>query len=115
MLIFQEKVEQPERAVRVADTVTAPAEVRVDPSIYDAYVGQYELAPGFVLTVTREGDHLMTQATGQSKVEIFPASETEFFLKVVDARVTFVRGPGGKVDQLVLHQGGRDMAARRKD
>jgi D-alanyl-D-alanine carboxypeptidase len=115
MLMFQEGVEQPERAVRVADTVTAPAEVRVDPSIYDAYVGQYELAPGFVLTVTREGDHLMTQATGQSKVEIFPASETEFFLKVVDARVTFVRGPGGKVDQLVLHQGGRDMAARRKD
>ena len=36
----------------------------------------------------------MTQATGQQKVEVFPSSETEFFLKVVDAQITFVRGPG---------------------
>ena len=86
----------------------------VDPGLYDAYVGEYELAPGFILTVTREGDRLMTQATGQQKVEVFPSSETEFFLKVVDAQITFVRGPGGTVDQLVLHQGGRDMPAKRR-
>jgi len=84
------------------------------PALYDAYVGDYELAPGFVLTVTREGDRLMTQATGQQKVEVFPSSETEFFLRVVDAQITFVRGPEGKVDQLVLHQGGRDMPAKKR-
>jgi hypothetical protein len=99
--------------VRVSDTTPTRAEVKLNPAVYDAYVGQYELGPGFVLTVTREGDHLMTQATGQSKVEIFPSSE--IFLKVVDAQVTFVRDPGGKVNQLVLHQGGRDMPARRKN
>ena len=87
---------------------------KLDPALYDAYAGDYELAPGFVLTVTREGDRLMTQATGQAKVEIFPSSETDFFLEVVDAQITFVRGPDGKVDQLVLHQGGRDMPAKRR-
>jgi Domain of unknown function (DUF3471) len=66
------------------------------------------------LAVTREGDRLMTQATGQEKVEIFPSSESDFFLEVVDAQITFVRGPGGAVDQLVLHQGGRDLPARRR-
>jgi D-alanyl-D-alanine carboxypeptidase len=114
MLLFPEGADEPEHAPRVGD---APAERSVaagDPAVYDAYAGEYELAPGFVLTVTREGDHLMTQATGQQKVEVFPSSETEFFLKVVDAQITFVRGPGGTVDQLVLHQGGRDTPAKRR-
>ncbi len=114
MLFYRDGADEPERAPRLAE---APAErpvAKVDPALYDAYVGEFELAPGFILTVTREGDRLMTQATGQSKVEIFPSSETEFFLKVVDARITFVRGPGGTVDQLVLHQGGRDMPAKRR-
>jgi len=88
--------------------------VRLDPAVYDVYVGQYGLARCFVLTVTREGDRLITQATGQSKIEIFPISETEFFPKVVDARITFVRGANGKVDRLVLKQAGREMTGTRK-
>jgi hypothetical protein len=87
---------------------------KVDPAVYDAYVGQYELAPGFILSVTREGDRLITQATGQTKIEIFPISETEFFPTVVDARITFVRGADGKVDRLVLKQAGREMTGTRK-
>jgi CubicO group peptidase (beta-lactamase class C family) len=86
---------------------------RVDPEIYDAYVGQYQLAPTFILTVTREGDRLMTQATGQGKIEVFPESDTKFFLKVVDAQITFVKDDSGKVTHLILHQGGRDQKAIR--
>lgn len=114
MLFFPDGADEPERAPRVADAPAARTAAKVDPALYDAYVGDYELAPGFVLTVTREGDRLMTQATGQQKVEVFPSSETEFFLRVVDAQITFVRGPEGEVDQLVLHQGGRDMPAKRR-
>jgi Domain of unknown function (DUF3471) len=72
------------------------------------YAGDYQLAPGFVLTVTLEGEQLMTQGTGQPKVAIFPMSESEFFLKVVDAQISFITGASGNVDKLVLHQGGRD-------
>ncbi len=114
MLMYQEGAAEPEHTPRVGD---APAErpvAKVDPALYSLYAGDYELAPAFILTVTREGDRLMTQATGQQKFEIFPSSDTEFFLKVVDARITFVRSPDGTVDQLVLHQGGRDMPAKRK-
>jgi hypothetical protein len=114
MLLFPDGAEEPERASRVADAPAERTVAKVDPARYEAYAGEYELAPGFILTVTREGDRLMTQATGQQKVEVFPSSETEFFLKVVDAQITFIRGPGGTVDQLVLHQGGRDMPAKRR-
>jgi CubicO group peptidase (beta-lactamase class C family) len=86
---------------------------KVDPKLYDAYVGQYQLAPTFILTVTREGDRLMTQATGQGKLELVPESDTKFFLKVVDAQITFVKDDSGKVTHLILHQGGRDQKATR--
>jgi D-alanyl-D-alanine carboxypeptidase len=117
IVVFQEEGGTPERAPRVADAPPPRKEfkeIRLDPAIYDAYAGEYELAPGFILTVTREGDRLMTQATGQSKVEVFPSSETEFFLKVTDAQITFVKGPSGTVDSIVLHQGGRDIPAKRR-
>jgi CubicO group peptidase (beta-lactamase class C family) len=86
---------------------------QVDPALYDSYAGVYELAPGFLLTVTREGDHLMTQATRQSKIEIFPESETRFFLKVVDAQIEFQRGPDGKATGLTLYQGGQVIPGKK--
>jgi CubicO group peptidase (beta-lactamase class C family) len=85
----------------------------VDPKLYDAYVGQYQITPKFILTVTREGDRLMTQATGQSKLEVFPESETRFFLKVVDAQITFVKNESGAVTHLILHQGGKDQNGQK--
>jgi CubicO group peptidase (beta-lactamase class C family) len=86
---------------------------KVDPKIYDGYVGQYQLTPTVTLTVTREGDRLMTQLTGQPKVEVFPESETKFFLKVVDAQLTFVKDDGGTVTHVILHQGGKDQKATK--
>lgn len=117
LLIFADEGPTADRRPRMADALP-PAktltQVKVNPAIYDAYVGDYELVPGFVLSVTREGDRLMTQATGQAKVEVFPYSETEFFLKVTDAQLTFVKTPTGVVDEVILHQGGRDIPAKRK-
>src|SRR5205085_1131105 len=53
-----------------------PAIARIDPKVYDSYVGQYEYAPGVVDTVIREGDHILVQVTGQGKEEVFPENET---------------------------------------
>ncbi len=88
-------------------------EIAVDPALFDRLAGDYELAPGFVLTVLRRGDKLISQATGQPEVELFPESETRFFLKVVDAQVDFVLDASGRATGLVLHQGGRDMPAKK--
>ena len=87
--------------------------IQVDPGLYDAYVGVYELAPGFQLTLTREGDRLMGQPTGLPKAELFPESETKFFLKGEDVQVEFQRGPDGKATGLTLFQGGRQAPGKR--
>lgn len=87
--------------------------VRLEAKILEAYVGQYELAPDFVITITKEGDQLYAQATGQSRLELFAESETKFFLTAVEAQISFVKDEKGQVTELILHQNGRNMPARR--
>ena len=89
-------------------------EVKVDPAILARYVGSYDLAPGVSVTFTLEGDHLMTQITGQPKFLLYAESPTKFFLTVVDAEVEFVSNPEGKVQKAILRQGGQEHAAVRK-
>jgi CubicO group peptidase (beta-lactamase class C family) len=86
--------------------------VAVDEAALADYAGYYELAPGVRFHVTTEEGRLFAQLTGQDRYPVFPESETEFFYKVVEARLTFVRGQDGAVDHLVLHQNG-DRKARR--
>jgi CubicO group peptidase (beta-lactamase class C family) len=88
-------------------------EIALDASKLEPLVGVYELAPNFQLTITREGTSLFAQATNQSRFPILAESETEFFLKVVDAQVTFVKDSTGKVNELVLHQGGANIPGKR--
>ncbi len=89
------------------------APVKIDPAIYDAYAGEFELAPNAIITVTKEGEQLFVQLTGQPKFEIFPRSETEFFLTVVRADIKFLKESDGKVASLVLKQGGMEQAAKK--
>lgn len=87
--------------------------VKLDPKTYDAYIGQYELAPGFFLSVTREGDKLISQATGQPKFELLPESEIGFFIKDISALFIFMRDEKGEVNQLITIQDGRILSAKR--
>ncbi|MEL6440371.1 MAG: serine hydrolase [Cyanobacteria bacterium J06621_8] len=90
-------------------------EMTLPREILEQYVGKYELVPGFVITITKEGNRLMAQATGQPKAEIFAESETKFFYKVVDAQITFQKDDNGEVVSLVLHQGGQNQTAQKID
>ena len=63
--------------------------------------------------MTREGDRLMSQATGQGKFELFPESETTFFATITQLAVTFVKDAEGKVTHFLLNQGGRVQTAKR--
>src|SRR5215467_5016765 len=100
---------------RVGAQTSQRAEIKIDPQTFDAYVGQYQDAddPEFILSFFREGDRYYIQATDQNKVEIFPASDTKFFLKIVDVQVEFIRDASGRVTSIVWHQGGRDHRAKK--
>jgi hypothetical protein len=95
---------------------------KVDPTIYDSYLGEYEIAPGFILFVTREGDKLFSRAMpiptpqsmiDQPKSEMFPESETTFFVKDADATFTFVRNDKGQVIQVKMQRGTRMFPAKK--
>jgi CubicO group peptidase (beta-lactamase class C family) len=80
-----------------------PEVVHVDPSVYDDYVGQYQVTPTFIITITRENNRLFGQGTAQPRFELFPESETKFFLKAVRAKCTFVKDSKGNVIKLIVH------------
>ncbi len=81
--------------------------ISLDSKFYDAYVGQYEVAPNVIFSVTKEGDKLMSQTTGQPKMELLPESEIEFFIKGFTAQFVFVRDDTGRVTKLIINQEGQ--------
>lgn len=88
-------------------TITLPA------ATLDRYVGAYVLSPTFTLTISRQGDQLISQGTNQGPAPIYPSAPGEFFLKIVNAKISFVQTGDAPATALVLHQGGRDQTASR--
>jgi CubicO group peptidase (beta-lactamase class C family) len=78
-----------------------PAAVEADPGAWDPFLGTYRLGPGWLLTITREGDQLMAQATHEAKFRMTPVSDTNFFVEAYRAPVAFVRQSSGAVTNLV--------------
>lgn len=89
-------------------------EIKISQRVFDAYVGQYQDAADreFVFSFFREADKYFVQATDQSRIEIFPETESRFFVKLFDAQVDFVR-EGGKVTSILWHQGGKTFPAQK--
>ena len=101
-------------AAKISDEVPKdPVPIKLAAETLDSYVGKYELKPGVLFTIRHSGERLLAQLTGQNFLQVFPQSETEFFYKVVDAQLTFVKNAQGEVTGLILHQNGMDQKARR--
>lgn len=99
-------------AVELLKKLEKPA-ATVEANTFDAYAGEYELAPGFVLRVFREGDKFMTQATGQQQIEIFAEPDGTFTPRTFEAKLTFIKDADGKVTAVKLNQGGRETVGKK--
>jgi serine-type D-Ala-D-Ala carboxypeptidase/endopeptidase len=88
--------------------------VDVPAAVLERYVGTYELAPQFSIVVTFTDGALRATPTGQGTVRLWPESATAFFIREVDAQVTFDLAEDGTVTGLVLHQNGRQMPGRKR-
>ncbi|MEQ1586050.1 MAG: serine hydrolase [Cyclobacteriaceae bacterium] len=87
--------------------------ISMDNSLFDQYVGEYELAPQYIVTVWREGSAYKAQASGQPVYEIFPESDQKFFLSVADVTLEFLRDDQQKVTGLVLSMGGHQTPGKK--
>jgi CubicO group peptidase (beta-lactamase class C family) len=92
-------------------SIEKPTTIQVAPEILDSYVGQYDLGGQFVF-FTRDGNRLFSRTNGP-RCEAFPESDSSFFLKVADARFTFVKNEKGEVAKVVLRQGGNVIDAMK--
>jgi serine-type D-Ala-D-Ala carboxypeptidase/endopeptidase len=102
-------------AALLPDTKTAfsPKELALEPKALVDYPGRYRLAPNFDLVVSAREGGLQAQATGQPALPMFASGHDEFFLKAVEARLSFRRDEKGRISSLVLHQNGQDVPAPR--
>ncbi len=87
-----------------------PPAVALDRAILQQYVGTYPL-DGVTFTVTLRGDALYVELTGQPAVQVYASAKDEFYLKVVEARITFGRSASGAVNGLTLYQNGQTIHA----
>ena len=88
-------------------------EISVDTTILKQYIGEYELAPQFIIRVFLEQNALKAQATGQPSFDLFAEKENVFFLKVVDAKIEFIKDADGKVTEMILYQNGQQPHGKK--
>jgi hypothetical protein len=74
-----------------------PPTVKLNPQLYDKYVGTYEVNPKATFTVMRDGNRLMGQYAGEEKFELLPASRSNFFTHGDSAVYTFLWDKSGRV------------------
>jgi poly(3-hydroxybutyrate) depolymerase len=79
-----------------------PIPAKVNPAIYDAYVGEYEDLGIIQTTITREGDALYARSRVGESNEIFPESPTTFFYASGSpTRLIFQKDASGQVRSLI--------------
>ncbi len=81
-------------------------------AVLERYVGEYQLAPNFVITITQADGKLMGQATGQSAFPLTQDAPTKFSFAQADIQIEFTV-VDGKATQLTLQQGGRTTPAKK--
>jgi len=89
-------------------------ELSLPPDVLEKYLGNYEIQPGVTLAISRDGNKLYEQLTGQQPLRIYASAPNEFFLRAVDAQISFVPRADGTIASLILHQNGRNTPAIRK-
>jgi CubicO group peptidase (beta-lactamase class C family) len=92
----------------------AKNEQKLEPEALDAFLGDFELEPDFVISFTEENGALFQHATGQEKLPLYASSPTTFFLKVADAEYVFDKPQAdGKVHSATLHRDGSSFPLKR--
>jgi hypothetical protein len=87
----------------------------VDPSIFDQYTGKYKLNDNTIVTILKENNKLFALPSGESKLEMLPVSETDFVVKELNARLSFVKDENGKVKKIKLNMNGTDSELPRME
>ncbi|REG89390.1 serine hydrolase [Winogradskyella sediminis] len=89
--------------------------IAVSAEILNNYTGTYEVKPNVNLTIGLDNtNQLYLLAPGQTKkVELFAETQNHFFVKIVDAEITFNKNETNNVISLTMNQSGRKIIAKK--
>ena len=104
------KVEPTKKGV---EKESASEVIAVAQNVLTTYVGDFELQPGFIISISLNDGQLSGKATGQPVVSLTPLSITEFKVEGVEAKIAFIPNEGKNTKLIKLHQGGQIMDAPR--
>jgi D-alanyl-D-alanine-carboxypeptidase/D-alanyl-D-alanine-endopeptidase len=87
--------------------------VKIDPAVYDHYLGEYRFNRHESITISREAERLVAKASGPKEFgyTVLPESDTVFFYTAADAQIHFVTNGAGDATQLILFQDGKKQKA----
>ena len=103
-------------AEQATDIPVAPPVAKVDPTVYDAYVGEYDFSSDIRVFLTRDGNRLMFRGVNEKEAtELLPVDDHTFFLKADPrGRVVFERDAQGKVIGITSSSGdGQQWTAKK--
>jgi hypothetical protein len=95
-----------------ADASAGASAVSVEARLLASYAGYYRFDPRSILAITRKGNQLFAQLSGERALPIFPENERRFVYKAA-AAITFVTDGEHGSSELILHQNGKDLRAVR--
>ncbi|MBD0314555.1 MAG: hypothetical protein ICV86_17430, partial [Microcoleus sp. T3-bin5] len=75
------------------------------------FLGQYEIAPNDVITITAEGEFLSAERTGKPKALMLRSGKYKYGIGLAEA--IFFPDASGKVTHMVYSIAGRDFLARK--
>jgi CubicO group peptidase (beta-lactamase class C family) len=107
-----EKLLQSMRGLKPA-RLDVPRAIALSPHELRRYEGVYQLNESESIDIALDHDGLSVQMTGQERHRLYPRTETDFFVKIADAQITFETGDDGEVKKLTLHQDNVDQSATR--
>jgi CubicO group peptidase (beta-lactamase class C family) len=109
----KEKVDAPKAVAPENKPREENTELKVDLDLLLSYCGQYELMPDNIATISLENETLFASAPGLEKTPMTTVSQNEFDVKVVSARVTFLKGESGKISKMKVNMNGQEVLANR--
>ena len=95
------------------ETAKERKEIKVPETVLKTYVGEYEMGPGRILSITLENGSLWGQPGTQTKRQLFAETQTKFFLKDLDVQLTFQKDPKGNVTGLEMVQRGNPSQGKK--
>lgn len=112
-ILLGDKYDYPktESTKKEEDVVTE--NISIEPSVIESYTGNYELTPGYIMTIANDGGKLkLTQLWDETTVIVNPAKENHHFT-ISGIRLIFSDFVNGKATQLRIITGDEDSTYKR--